>query len=92
MFLCEAFVDVTPSVALLRHFFSLELVSEEHCSGYVSLKTDDVSAPRALDAELLPEAKGFRRQWVQVKTTEAGVLFQPQLTPAMPNREWGARS
>ncbi|KAE8773473.1 hypothetical protein D1007_54279 [Hordeum vulgare] len=27
-FLCEGFVDITPSMALLRHFFSLQLISE----------------------------------------------------------------
>ncbi|KAE8772171.1 hypothetical protein D1007_55854 [Hordeum vulgare] len=64
-FLCEAFVGVTPSVALLRHFFSLELVSEEQFSGCASLKAADASVPGALDPELLPEVEGFRRQWVQ---------------------------
>ncbi|KAE8806110.1 hypothetical protein D1007_17712 [Hordeum vulgare] len=80
-FWCEAFVGVTPFVALLHHFFSLELISEEQCSGCASLKTAGASVPGALDAELLPKAHGFRRQWVQVKTAEAGVLFQPPLTP-----------
>ncbi|KAE8801508.1 hypothetical protein D1007_22828 [Hordeum vulgare] len=91
-FLGKDFIGATPSMALLRHFFSLDLVSKEQCSGCASLKTADASVLEALGAELLPEAEGFRRQWVQVKTTEAGVLFQPPLTPAMPNREWGARS
>ncbi|KAE8776287.1 hypothetical protein D1007_51097 [Hordeum vulgare] len=77
-FLCEAFVGVTPSVALLCHFFSLELVSEEQCSGCASLKTADASIPGALDAKLLPKAEGFRRQWVQVKDAKVGVLFQPR--------------
>ncbi|KAE8805989.1 hypothetical protein D1007_17901 [Hordeum vulgare] len=76
-FLCEAFVGVTPSVTLLCHFFSLDLVSEEECSGWASLKTVGASVPRALDAKLLPKAEGFRRQCVQVETTEAGVMFQP---------------
>ncbi|KAE8792919.1 hypothetical protein D1007_32421 [Hordeum vulgare] len=83
-FLCEAFVGVTPSVELLPHFFSLELVSEEQCSGCVSLKMVDASVPGALDAELLPEAKGFRRQWVHTKIAEARALFQPPPTPATP--------
>ncbi|KAE8793527.1 hypothetical protein D1007_31810 [Hordeum vulgare] len=87
-FLCEAFVGVTPSVALLHNFFSLELVSEEECSGYASLKMDGASVPGALDAELLPKAEGFRQQWVQFETAEAGVMFQPPLTPATPNQEW----
>ncbi|KAE8806337.1 hypothetical protein D1007_17492 [Hordeum vulgare] len=76
-FLCEAFVGVTPSVALLCHFFSLELVSEEQCSGCSSLKTAGTSVPGALVAELLPKAEGFRRQWVQVETGEAGAMFHP---------------
>ncbi|KAE8782240.1 hypothetical protein D1007_44416 [Hordeum vulgare] len=74
-FLCEAFVGITPSVALLHHFFSLELVFKEQCSGCASLKTACASVPGVLDAELLPEAEGFRRQWVQVNTAETGVLF-----------------
>ncbi|KAE8797063.1 hypothetical protein D1007_27849 [Hordeum vulgare] len=58
VFLCEAFVGVTPSVALLRHFLSLALVSEEQCSGCWSLKMADASVPGALNAELLSEAEG----------------------------------
>ncbi|KAE8788304.1 hypothetical protein D1007_37702 [Hordeum vulgare] len=84
-FLCEAFVGVTPSVALLRHLFSLELDSEEQCSGCASLRTTDASTPGALDAELLPEAKGFRRLWVHVEIAEAGAQFQPSSTPTTPN-------
>ncbi|KAE8766272.1 hypothetical protein D1007_62556 [Hordeum vulgare] len=60
-FLCEAFVGVTPSMALLLHFFSLELVYEEQCFGCASLKTAGASVPGAVDTELLPEAEGFRR-------------------------------
>ncbi|KAE8774573.1 hypothetical protein D1007_53026 [Hordeum vulgare] len=59
-FLCEAFVGITPSVALLRHFFSLEWVSEEKCSRCASLKTADASVPGALDAKLLPKEEGSR--------------------------------
>ncbi|KAE8777000.1 hypothetical protein D1007_50281 [Hordeum vulgare] len=87
-FLCEAFVGVTPFVALLRHFFFLELVSKEQCSGYAFLKAANASVPGALDAELLPEAEGFQRQWVQVETVEAGAMFQPPSTPATLNRGW----
>ncbi|KAE8807966.1 hypothetical protein D1007_15646 [Hordeum vulgare] len=61
-FLCEVFVGITPSMALLRHFFSLELVLEEQCSGFASVKTTNASVPGALDAELLLKAEGFR--WV----------------------------
>ncbi|KAE8805610.1 hypothetical protein D1007_18277 [Hordeum vulgare] len=87
-FLCEAFVGITPSVALLRHFFSLELVSEEQCSGCTSLKMADASVLGALDAELLPEAEGFRLQWVQVETAEAGALLHPPSTPRTSNHGW----
>ncbi|KAE8766622.1 hypothetical protein D1007_62123 [Hordeum vulgare] len=91
-FLCEAFVGITPSVALLRHFFSLELVSEEQCSGCASLKTGNASVPGALDAELLPKAEGFRWQWVKVKTAGAGALFQPFRPPQRRTRGGCARS
>ncbi|KAE8811753.1 hypothetical protein D1007_11559 [Hordeum vulgare] len=64
------------------------LVTEEQCSGCASLKTANASVPGALDAELLPKAEGFLQKWVLVKTAEAGVLFQPPLTPATPNWEW----
>ncbi|KAE8803170.1 hypothetical protein D1007_20940 [Hordeum vulgare] len=60
-FLCEDFVGVIPSVALLRHFFSVELVSKQHCSGCTSLKAAYGLALGALDAVLLPEAEGFRQ-------------------------------
>ncbi|KAE8816033.1 hypothetical protein D1007_06583 [Hordeum vulgare] len=88
VFLCEAFVGVTPFGALLRHFFSLKLVSKQQCSGYASLKAADSLAPGALDAVLLPEVEVFRRQWVVVEAAEAGALFQLPTTPAMPNQGW----
>ena len=40
VFLCEAFVGIAPSVALLRHLFSLQLIVDTPCSGCCS-------APRA---------------------------------------------
>ncbi|KAE8776992.1 hypothetical protein D1007_50273 [Hordeum vulgare] len=87
-FLCEAFVGVTPSVALLYHFFSLGLASKMQCSRCVSLKVDDASAPEIPGVELLPEAEGFRRQWVLVEAAGAGALFQPPLSPATPKQGW----
>ncbi|KAE8778405.1 hypothetical protein D1007_48710 [Hordeum vulgare] len=48
----------------------------------------DASIPGALDAELVPETEGFRLQWVQVETAEAGALFQPPSTPTMSNQGW----
>ncbi|KAE8775727.1 hypothetical protein D1007_51733 [Hordeum vulgare] len=87
-FLCEAFVCVTPSVALLHHFLYLELVSKRKCSGCASLRTAGTSVMGALDAELLPEAERFWWQWVHVETAEAGVMFQPPLTPATSKKGW----
>ncbi|KAE8794158.1 hypothetical protein D1007_31029 [Hordeum vulgare] len=87
-FLCDAFVCVTPSVSLLRHLSSLELISEVQCFGWSSLKVDNAIVPGALYAELLPKAEGLRREWVQVEAVEAGALFQPPPTTATPNREW----
>ncbi|KAE8816793.1 hypothetical protein D1007_05534 [Hordeum vulgare] len=87
-FLWEAFVGITPSVALLRNFFSLEFISEVQCSGCASLRTVDATAPGVLYAELLPKAEGFQRQWVPVEAVEDGALFQPPPTPATPNRGW----
>ncbi|KAE8819361.1 hypothetical protein D1007_02863 [Hordeum vulgare] len=54
-FLCEAFVRVVPSVELLHHFFSLELISVEQCSGCTSLEAADASVRGALGTELLPK-------------------------------------
>ncbi|KAE8797880.1 hypothetical protein D1007_26890 [Hordeum vulgare] len=87
-FLCEAFVGITSSVALLHHFFSLELVSKQQCSGCASLKVGDALAPWALGAVHHPEAEGFRRQWVLGKVTEVGTMFRRSSTPATPNQEW----
>ncbi|KAE8792093.1 hypothetical protein D1007_33417 [Hordeum vulgare] len=59
--LCEAFVGVTPSVALLHHLFSLELISQVQHSGCASLRIVDASAPGIPCAALLPEVEGFQR-------------------------------
>ncbi|KAE8784709.1 hypothetical protein D1007_41706 [Hordeum vulgare] len=87
-FLCEAFVGVSLSVALLRHFFSLELASNMQCSGCASLKIDDASALGILGVKLLPEAEGFRRQWVLVEAAGAGAPLQPPPSPATLKRGW----
>ncbi|KAE8790570.1 hypothetical protein D1007_35082 [Hordeum vulgare] len=88
MFLYEAFVGVTPSVALLCHIFSLELASKMQCYGCASLKIDDASPLGIPGVELLPEADGFRRQWVLDEDAGAGALFQPPLSSATPKRGW----
>ncbi|KAE8769036.1 hypothetical protein D1007_59418 [Hordeum vulgare] len=86
--LSKAFVGVAPSVALLCHFFSLELAFEMQCSGCASLKMDDVSALGIPCVELVPEVERFQRQWVQVEATGAGALFQAPPSLATPKRGW----
>ncbi|KAE8792507.1 hypothetical protein D1007_32980 [Hordeum vulgare] len=88
VFLCEAFASVTPFVALLRHFFSLELAYEMQCSACASLKIDDASALGIPCVELLPEVEGFRQELVQVEAVGAGGLLQPPPSPATPKRGW----
>ncbi|KAE8777450.1 hypothetical protein D1007_49760 [Hordeum vulgare] len=87
-FMCEAFVGVTPCMGLLRHFFSLELISEVQCSGCASLRIVNASAPGIPCAELLPKVEGFRRMWVQVEAAGAGALFQPPPSAATLNWWW----
>ncbi|KAE8776840.1 hypothetical protein D1007_50462 [Hordeum vulgare] len=78
-FFCEAFIGITPSVPLLLHFLSLELVSEETCSGCVSLKMAYASAPGAPNAELLSEAEGFRRKLSTGDRGGGSVLPAPEI-------------
>ncbi|KAE8794415.1 hypothetical protein D1007_30861 [Hordeum vulgare] len=87
-FLCEAFVVITPFVAFLRHFFSLELPSRMQCYGCASLKIDDALALGIPGLQLLPEAEGCRPQWVLVEAAGVGALFQPSPSLAMPKRGW----
>ncbi|KAE8808771.1 hypothetical protein D1007_14864 [Hordeum vulgare] len=87
-FWCEAFVGMAPSVAFLRHFCSLELASNMKCSGCVSLKIGDAPALGITAVKLLPEAEGFRRQWVLVKAAGGGALLQPPTAPPTPKWGW----
>ncbi|KAE8776024.1 hypothetical protein D1007_51411 [Hordeum vulgare] len=85
-FLCEAFVGVTPSVALLRHFFSLELVYEEQCSGCASLRTADASVPGALDAGSSPKQRGSGGSGCRLSNGDKGggsVLPAPEIVEHM---------
>jgi hypothetical protein len=87
-FLCEAFVGVSPSVALLRHFFSLRLTALEQRSGCVSFQAVSSTAGDCIDMRIKEDAGGFRRQWVYVDATQySPLLLTPALT-AVPNSGW----
>jgi hypothetical protein len=60
-FLCEAFVGIAPSVALLHHFFSLHLVDGGQHSGCVSFRAVLVMAGSYIDFTLRPDVTGFRK-------------------------------
>ena len=70
-FVCEAMVGIAPSVALLRHFFSLHLADPRQCSGCLSFQAVAATAGSGIDFELPPSVSGFRKRWVFV---DVGVL------------------
>ena len=80
-FLCEAMVGITPSLALLRHFFSLHLVVAYQRSGCVSFQTVAAMAGSGIDFEPSPVVDGFWKRWVFV---DAGVLSPLLLLPMAP--------
>ena len=51
-FLCEAMVGIAPSVALLRHFFSLHLADPRQSSGCMTFQAVAVTAGAGIDFEL----------------------------------------
>lgn len=59
-------MGVAPSVALLRHYFSLRMTAADQCSGCVSLQAAGATAGDGIDMEINHEAEGFRWQWVYV--------------------------
>ena len=65
-FVCEAMMGILPSVALLRHFFSLRLVDPTQCSGCVSFVAAPETATLGIDFSLPPPAPGFRERWLYV--------------------------
>ena len=59
-FVCEAMVGIPPSIALLRHFFSLRLTDPSQCSGCVSFQAVLETAASGVDFNLPPSARRFR--------------------------------
>ena len=83
------FVGVAPSVALLRHFFSLQMVDSEQRSGCVSLRAADATVGMIIDVELHPDVGGFWRQWVYVDAAAYGPLLLIPTAPVEPSSSWG---
>ena len=63
-FVCEAMVGIPPTVALLRHFFSLHLSDTSRCSGCVSFQAVPETAASGIDFGLPPSASRFRERWL----------------------------
>ena len=61
-FVCEAMVGIHPSVALLRHFFSLRLSDPTQCSGCVSFLAVPETAASGIDFGLPPPEARFRER------------------------------
>ena len=59
-FLCEAMVGIAPSVALLRHFFSLHLTGPRQSSGCVSFQAVAVTAGTGIHFQLPSSTSEFR--------------------------------
>ncbi|KAE8809329.1 hypothetical protein D1007_14127 [Hordeum vulgare] len=78
-FYCEAFVGVQPSVALLRHFFSLRLHDGAHLSAYVSF----VAAQRSnMLMKARKKVENFRHRWVLICHKDANPrLEEPKGLP-----------
>ena len=88
-FACEAMVGIAPSVALLRHFFSLHLMDPRQSSGCVSFQAVAATAGAGIDFELPPSTREFRTRWVFVDAGVLSPLLHSPLAPAIPNSGWG---
>ena len=81
-------VGIPPSVALLRHFFSLRLSDPTQCSGCVSFLAVPETAASGIDFGLPPPAARFRERWLYVDVGVPSPLLSPPTSPAVPNSGW----
>ena len=88
-FVCEAMVGIPPSVALLRHFFSLRLSDPTQCSGCVSFLAAPETTASGIDFSLPLPATGFRERWLYVDAGVPSPLLSEPTVPAIPNSGWG---
>ena len=82
-------MGITPSVALLRHFFSLRLADPAQCSACVSFIAASETAASGIDFELPSPSPGFRERWLYVDVGVPSPLLVKPTSPAMPNSGWG---
>ena len=87
-FVCEAMMCILPSVALLRHFFSLRLVDPTQCSRCVSFIAAPETMASGIDFSLPPSAPVFRERWLYVDVGVPSPLLSEPKSPAVPNSGW----
>ena len=88
-FVCEAMVGIPPSVALLRHFFSLRLSDPTQCSGCVSFLTIPETTASGIDFGLPPSEAKFREWRLYVDVGVPSPLLSHPTAPAVPSSGWG---
>ena len=82
-------VGIAPSVALLRHFFSLHLIDPLQNLGCLSFQAVAATAGAGIDFELPPSTSGSRTWWVFVDVGVLSPLLHSSSAPAAPNFGWG---
>ena len=87
-FVCEAMVGIPPSVALVRHFFSLRLSDPTQCSGCVSFLAMPETAASGIDFGLPPPEARFRERWLYVDVGVPSPLLSHPTLPVVPNSGW----
>ena len=88
-FVCEAMVGISPSVALLCHFFSLRLTDPSQCSRCVSFQAMPDTAALVIDFGHPPSMSGFQEWWLYVDVGVPSPLLAHPTLPAIPNPSWG---
>src|SRR3954463_4426911 len=88
-FVCEAMMGIPPSVALLRHFFSLRLVDPTQCSSCVNFVAAPETAASGIDIKLPSPSAGFRERWLYVDVGVPSPLLAKPTSPVVPNSGCG---
>ena len=83
-FVCEAMMGSPPSVALLRHFFSLRLIDPTQCSGCVSFIAAPETAASEIDFSLPSSVPRSRERWLYVDVGVPSPCFRSQCCPLSP--------
>ena len=78
-------MGVPPSVALLRHFFSLRLVDPTQCWACVSFVATSETAALGIDFRLPLPVPGFRERWLYVDAGVPSPLLSEPTSLAVPN-------